>query len=421
MEFIKELLVMDIGNEDDLSKSWSMYSNFHQLIPEYKFVFSSPKGSFPGFQSNKKFKNGAAIRSLFNDENVIVMDPQTIGEMFSKEGRSTFKIDYSISLDSQALSYLQPYINGKKSGSDDDIEEIFKFISLENTQVDSLLYEIENLENMDSDVNHHKIFDKLLGYEFIKEVDLNKFEQTGYLDSKVTKSELILNTDRHFRSMISKQKDETFRVAMLERYNTIYIYILKMSIIQLKSPSRSIKNKMLDMLDFSHNKAGFLAIRELIIAAEFFERGTSFKFFNKIHKKSKNIWRSIKGMTWDLVHYRYLEQAITFNMGNGERYFFPGILSCDKGFIEVMELTPLKAVAFNANGGPPIVFFHSKDLKKITANVPELFDFYNKLCSKEKREERASIRDSSTYQLATIVKELESELEAVSNVLYQSC
>lgn len=106
MEKLKERLVMEIGNAEDLSAALKLYTSFYLLIPEYKFVFSSPKGPYPGFQTNKKFKHGASIRSLFNDENVFVMDPQTIEEMFSDKGHSIFKIDYSISLDSQALSYL---------------------------------------------------------------------------------------------------------------------------------------------------------------------------------------------------------------------------------------------------------------------------------------------------------------------------
>lgn len=172
----------------------------------------------------------------------------------------------------------------------------------------------------------------------------------------------------------------------------------------------------MDLLNFAHDKMGFLATRELILSSEFFEKGTKFKFFNKIHKNSRRLWVALNGMTWDLVHYRYLEQAITFNMGNGERYFFPGILSCDKGFIEVMELTPLKAVAFNTNGGPPILFYHSSDLKKITGNLPEIHDFYSELCGKQKIEEREIIRNAPTYNLTSIITELEEELAAVSNV-----
>lgn len=123
-------------------------------------------------------------------------------------------------------------------------------------------------------------------------------------------------------------------------------------------------------------------------------------------------------MTWDLVHYRYLEQAITFNMGNGERYFFPGLLTCDKGFIEVMELTSLKAVAFNSNGGPPIPFFHSRDMEKITANIPELYNFHSKLSTKENVEKRESMRNSIDYNLTSLVIELETELATVSNVAF---
>lgn len=407
---------MEIGNADDLSASLKLYTSFYPLIPEYKFVFSSPKGPYPGFQTNKKFEHGASIRSLFNDENVFVMDPQTIEEMFSEKGHSTFKIDYSISLDSQALSYLRPYINGKVSGLDDDIEEIFKFISHKNTQVDSVLYELENLKNLDEKDNHHKIFNKLMGYEFIKDVDLVKSGSSGILTSKISQGELFLNTDRHFSSMLTKNRDSEFRRALTNRHDSVYAYVLMMSIIQIKSPARSLKNKLIDLLIFAHIKACFLATRELILASEFFKRGTDFRFFNKVHKKSKNLWPALRGMAWDLTHCRYLEQALTFNTGKDERYFFPGILSCDKGFIEAMELTPLKAVAFNTQGGPPLLFYHEHDVIKITGNIPAVNDFYQELCRKQKREERACARNAPDYDLQFLVAELEEELEAVAIV-----
>lgn len=416
MEKLKERLVMEIGNAEDLSAVLKLYTSFYLLIPEYKFVFSSPKGPYPGFQTNKKFKHGASIRSLFNDENVFVMDPQTIEEMFSDKGHSTFKIDYSISLDSQALSYLRPYINGKVSGLDDDIEEIFKFISHQNTQVDSVLYELENLKNLDEKENHHKIFDKLMGYEFIKDVDLVNSGTSGVLTSKISQGELFLNTDRHFSSLLTKNKDSEFRRALRDRHDSIYAYVLMMSIIQIKSPARSLKNKLIELLSFAHTKVCFLATRELILASEFFIRGTEFRFFNKIHKKSKNMWSALHGMAWDLTHCRYLEQALTFNTGNDERYFFPGILTCDKGFIEAMELTPLKAVAFDTKGGPPLLFYHEHDVIKITGDIPAVNDFYQELCCKQKREERTRARNAPTYDLQSIVAELEAELEAVALV-----
>lgn len=95
---------------------------------------------------------------------------------------------------------------------------------------------------------------------------------------------------------------------------------------------------------------------------------------------------------------------------------FPRILTCDKGFIEAMELTPLKAVAFDTKGGPPLLFYHEHDVIKITGDIPAVNDFYQELCCKQKREERARARNAPTYDLQSIVAELESELEAVALV-----
>nr|WP_314426575.1 hypothetical protein [uncultured Erwinia sp.] len=416
----KEKLVMEIGNGDSLVESLTLYRACYKIIPEYKFVFSSPKGSYPGFQFNKKFTHGASIRSLFNDENVLVLDPQTIEEMFSENGRATFKIDYSISLDNQALSYLQPYISGRKIDHGNDIYEIFEFLVQKNIQIDPTPYGIENIDNLDDVDNHPKIYDKLLGYEFIKSIDHERFKLTGELDAKTSKLELLINTDNHFNRLLSNSRDEGFREEIKDRYNQIYSYLLMMSIIQIRSPSRSIKNKMLDMLAFANDRAGFLSTRELILANEFFSRGTNFQFFSKIHKNSKKIWSSLNGMTWDLFHYRTLEQAITFDMGNDERYFFPGILTYDKGFIEVMEMTPLKAVAFKNEGSIPILFYNQDDVLKITSQISEVDDFYTELCSEKKIKERVAFRETLKYGLKSLVTELELELSSVSNVSYQS-
>ena len=279
-----------------------------------------------------------------------------------------------------------------------------------------MLYEMENLMNLDNPENHPKIFDKLLGYQFIRNINPDIFKTEGNINTNISKNELFINTDIHFKRMMKNSQDLDFRKGIKFRYSQVYIYLLMMSIIQIGSPSKSLKNKMLEMLSFSHNKAGFLATREIMIAKEFFERGTEFPFFSKIHKNSKKLWTSLNGMVWDLTHYRYLEQAITFNMGNDERYFFPGILSYDKGFIAVMELTPLKAVAFNTNGNILIPFYDIGDGSKLTGNITEVRNYYNELCSDTKRQEREISREVQDNSFAPLILELERKLESVANV-----
>ena len=58
MEKLKERLVMEIGNAEDLSAALKLYTSFYLLIPEYKFVFSSPKGPYPGFQTDRNSSMG---------------------------------------------------------------------------------------------------------------------------------------------------------------------------------------------------------------------------------------------------------------------------------------------------------------------------------------------------------------------------
>jgi hypothetical protein len=417
MEKMKTKLVMSIGSSSTIEDALDTYRKFGALIPEYKFIFSSSKGTYPGFETTKKFQHGASIRTLFSTERVFVLDKITISEMYSEVKRSDFKIDYSISLDTQSLSYLERFIDGAH-GLPKDMDEVFNFIAHEDTSVDSVLYELENLSNIDDENKHAVIYRKLKGYEFIKNVNNIELAKTGRISTTLSEGELYINTDNHFSLLVKRSKNKEFRRGVNERNNYIYSYLLMASIIQLESPAMSLKNKLLKMLSFAHSEIGMLALHELIIIKKFFEDGTNFRFFNKIHKNSPKIWNALSGMVWDLSHYRYLEGAITYDMHNNSRYFFPAILTFDKGFIEVMELTPLKAIAFSVNENRPITFYHDDIESRLTGDIPEVLTFFEDLASVENRKIRNDLhKGDSTERLAVLIRNLESTLESIAGVM----
>ncbi|NSL93041.1 hypothetical protein [Acetobacter syzygii] len=152
----KEEIVSYIGSLSSEAEALLAYSVFHERIPEYKFIFASEKGGIPGLAVNHSFPSGGYIRSLFKTERILVLDPQTFRDM--KFGQATYPIDYSISLDTQALSYLVPYIKTGKAvlGFDD----VFNFISRLDVNVDPSPYMGENLFRLNNKNELNKIFEK---------------------------------------------------------------------------------------------------------------------------------------------------------------------------------------------------------------------------------------------------------------------
>ena len=160
-------LIYQIANACNLQHSVQIFTTNKDKLKGYKFIFASEKGSEPGHAVSFNFENGSAIRGLFRTKNVYLLDEKTLEEMYSNECK--FPIDYSISLDTQALSYLQPYIESNNSRLPKDFKEIFTFIARDDVNVDPLPYEFENYSNLEA--SSDKIFEKLKAYQLLRTID----------------------------------------------------------------------------------------------------------------------------------------------------------------------------------------------------------------------------------------------------------
>jgi len=118
-----------------------------------------------------------------------VLDAETRQEMITHVN-AIFSIDYSIALDTQSLSYLAPYIEGKTARLPDDFQEIFAFISQDNVFVDPMPYMLENLPNVLVTKNVGEIRRRLRGYEILRTIDGAHFRQTSEVRSTVSELEL---------------------------------------------------------------------------------------------------------------------------------------------------------------------------------------------------------------------------------------
>ena len=133
---IERTVVALVANADSTTDAFLAYERFGSLIPDWKFMFAADTGPRPGFAVNRNFSDGSVVRGLFSSDRVVVLDPETRREMQSG-GEATFPIDHSIALDTQALSYLAPYIDGRTSKLPKDFHEVFAFIARDDVFVRS--------------------------------------------------------------------------------------------------------------------------------------------------------------------------------------------------------------------------------------------------------------------------------------------
>lgn len=422
---IERIAVTSVANADSLSEALQAYDDYLGLIPDWKFVIASNRGAVPGLSVNRTFSDGSVVRGLFGTSAVLLLDPTTRQDMES--GReAVIPVDYSISLDSQALSYLAPYLRGKTSRLAGDFHEIFSFISNEHVFVDPIPYMLENLPNVLVKEKAEKIKQRLAGYEVLRTMDGPYFHKTGQIQSTVSDMDQQKGIDDLLSRMVHDASNPELMETLLNRHASLYATLLKMAVIQLRNPKRSLVSKLDEFMEFLDKTMQTIFARETVVAAEFFTRGRDLEFFAKIQKspvtRLPELLDALKNMAWDLLHIRHVEGASTIEGAVSQlekpspRYFFPSLLTCDKRFIEIIDLYPLKSYAYQKSEHKLIPFPAANWISKIAGGPEREREFGHRFFSREAVARRDSMRDTAFGNMQEIAFKLETEFAEVAVV-----
>lgn len=410
-----EKIVARICNSDNTGEAFALYDLAAPLLRDYKFVFASHKGGLPGFAVNRTFSAGAAVRSLFKTERVLVLDRETSLEMES--GQSTYPIDYSISLDTNAMSYLVPHMAGKRGGPiPADFQEVFEFIIRPEVNIDPLPYFIENLTNLNKQESVEKIFENLKVYEILRTIDAEWLRSEGEVRSALSDHELSTIAQRKISQMYLDVRNDAVMEGVNFNHQYMYACLVKMATIELKSPSASLGKKMAAFMEFCHSTLAAMSGRETAVARAYFTNGQKLAFFGKIQKKSKkDILALLSNMAWDMWHVRQMELTMTFSPERKARYFFPAILTFDHKFIEIMDLYPLKACAFKIGSFHPLPFYDGDPFRLIATDDEDGQSAIAKYFSDDAIAARGVARPKIRAKFSDKVRSLEAELLAVAS------
>lgn len=408
------IAIQEVATSASLMDSIRMFEKNSSLLHDCQFIFGADSGPLPGYSVNFDFTDGSAIRSLFKSPKVFVLDYDTFKDM--QTGTSSFKVDYSISLDTQALSYLEPFLEKRTSRIPKDFEEIFNFISKHETSVDPLPYIHENYINLKDQKTSIKVFNKIKAYEVLKTLNHEALSERGELVSYQSELELNKNAQANIASMYEDLSNKTYFDTIRTSMFVYYALLLKMICIQLRSPKKSTYNKLIEFLDFCHLNLSTLFFREILISNNFFAKGQEFGFFSKIQKNKTDLFDITLGMAWDLYHIRQLEFGLTVRPDSTADYFFPSLLSCDKRLTEVMHLYPLHCCAYIKNSFSPIPFYDADIIDSLTCSPDQKNNIANRYFTESAKVQRDKNREQAKTDLADTVSTLEKELSEIAKV-----
>jgi hypothetical protein len=403
--FDLKLQVIDhIAKATSIAESAMVFKLFEKEMTGCRFVFAANIGGQPGFALGKTFSSGAAIRSLFQSERVLVLDHHSVD---APEGGYDYAYDYSISLDTSAVSVLKPFLDGRK-GVPVDIAEVIEFLKSNHVSFDPLPYVFENLQNLDRGISAaERMYEKALGFETLASADLDHLKQTGTLRSKLDPDSLAKRAAHVIATMYDGYASRSFVNEMNRLQRTMYALLLKMAVIQIRDPRQSLKKKLEAFLSFCDQDLATIHLCELLIAKEFFERGQGLGFFSRVHKNyngDRSLFEVLENMAWDVYHIRHLELAMGIKRSPDAKYFFSALLTFDKHLIEILDLCSLRAIALIGDPPRPIPFPKADVIPFLDpGDVDTVF-------SAEATRFRNLRRSEASLSLPLVISELENQL-----------
>jgi len=409
-------VIDNIVNSSTLKESIEIYGRNLIFLKGYKFILTvnSNEGFITGESIDKDFSNGGVIRSLYGSNRIFVLDEASFFEMIRSK-KVELHIDYSISMDTQAVSYFEPYIENKLTKIPSDMLEIVDFLVLNNINYDSFPYDFENSSNIKDLKKSEKIFKKIKAYEFFKNIDVSLYKKDRVLRSKLSEAELNILAQMRISYEMHNLSDGGFHKAINQRFNYAYFSLLVIVIIQFENKKTSLIEKLDLYFKYHDELIANINLRDSILALEFFSKKQSLSFFSKIQIGYEKLFPVLKNMAWDVVHFRQLEHNATFKMSEEGSYFFPAFLTYDKKFIEIISLFQLKALVYKDDGEIfPFYKYNFYSYKELgERDISIVGDRYFSI---ESRYIRSLRRDHLSKKLFEIIKELEVRLSLVAKI-----
>lgn len=420
---IETRIVDAIGDAVSPAAAADAYERFGSILPNWTFYVASDTGVAPGVSVNRSFSEGSVVRGLLPKERVMLLD-SNIQQTRSTGSYAVLSCDYSIALDTQTVSYLEPYLSGNRGRLPKDFREVFEFIARDDVFVDPIPYMIENLPNILEEENVLGIKEKLIGYERLRELDASALHSTGDVRFKSSDEEIERRVDEHLSMMKEDAAQPEILESVLYDHAVMYSLLLKMTIIQLRKPQAlAVASKVNEFLEFLNDRLHTLFLREIVVATEYFKKGQQLRFFGKIQRSEPDclpeLLDQLKNMAWDLLHLRMMEGMLnvrlrTTALRSRPRYYFPSLLTCDRRFIEVIDLYPLKAYAYCHDSGRILTFPEASWKKRLIETGIVTAKSLDEVLSEDAALRRRANRDNSKKYLASLIRELEEEFAAAA-------
>lgn len=278
------------------------------------------------------------FKSLFKNNNLTFLN-ESIVNAYKTRKKPEFKIDYTVSFDTQFVSYIEKYFTYKRFKDEIEFEEILYKLIDNNVQSD---YSPYMMENMSKGENKEGIKQNI--EHVVKFFSLDK-------TSSILLKNMRVDSNEEFKNRLSPilyNIDNITYSSMFEEFSfwQKVLYIILMKIVIINYEESTIEKKIKVLMKFMHDELNVIFARELVLAKEFFEKDTDIIFFQKVRDINNKTLPRLNNMAWDFALMRLLERSLASRPIKEADFYISYFLTFDKGLSQLIDLYPIKAFIY---------------------------------------------------------------------------
>lgn len=257
-------------------------------------------------------------------------------------GRTTVPLDYSLSFDSNFAEKLRATLNGENI-SQVDRSRVIEVLMLKanNTRVqfDVIPFLYENIRLVRDDEKNKRPLNTLIAFRMLDHLnwvafrnDPSRFDFGASIES--LKSSLQSDADAFLTSeyanpaVLHHEAKSLGVQALLLHFATLW-----------HGGNRDTKRILGELLEFSYGELGFLPKTELGLIWSGIAGKNVAPFLGPIVGRSKEMFKDIRGMAWDMTHLRLMERNASLTQFGS--FFIPHFVSLDRKWRELIRLNPV--------------------------------------------------------------------------------
>jgi len=388
-EYASQISILYSIIEADFDEKIGLYLEYFTLMQDYTITFVD----------NKNGKdNYTRMLNIFNIDPKFLFSPftsnrlYTLNSKFAEDPFSKLKYFFDISLDTSIASYIGRY--QEKKQLEGPTKEIVEKLGKHRFYASTV--------NFSPYINENCLFSKEITptnrdtiYNFF--YYLNKFHYRFDFQAKF-KSKQSTNKLLKNQGILSVSPIED---RLRHQYKIMHSSLLMISLQVFKSST--VKQKLLEILDFMANDIKAIDLCLLEIAAVYFHKKQKLSFFGKIQKGNKDILAEIRNLTWDIFHLRHQEFLLGVEPVKGIDVNLVLFCTLDKRLIEIKDIIKLKAIAYNKRTLNHYPFYDLENVKKMLTKE-EMHEYFQI----DKHIDRVSTKLSIDFE--SVITDLENKV-----------